>query len=62
MRILLSHELFKFLSEGDRFLIIADVGFGIRKFIDSTSNLIKRFSKSLDKKVKLRVKMRFRDF
>ena len=61
MRILLPHELFKFLSEGDRFLAITDIGLGIRKFIDNTSNLTKRLSKSLDKKIKLRVKMRFRD-
>jgi hypothetical protein len=61
MRIFLPHKLFKFLSESDRFLIITDVGLGIRKSINNTSNLIKRLSKSLNKKVKSRVKMRFRN-
>jgi hypothetical protein len=62
MRVFLSYELLKFLSESDRFFIITDIGLGIRKSIDSTSNLTKRFPKSLNKKVKSRVKMRFRDF
>jgi hypothetical protein len=62
MRILLPHKLFEFLSEDDRFFVIADVGLDIRKSIDSTSNLIKRLPKSFNKKVKPRVKMRLRDF
>jgi hypothetical protein len=62
MRIFLPYELFEFLSESDRFFTITDIGLGIRKFIDSTSNFIKRLSKSLNKKVKSRVKMCFRGF
>jgi hypothetical protein len=62
MKVLLPHELLEFLSEGDRFFAIADIDLGIRKFIDNTSNLIKRLSKSLNKKVKSRVKIRFRGF
>ena len=61
MKIFLLYKLFEFLSESDRFLAITDIDLGIRKSIDSTSNLIKRLPKSLNKKVKSRVKIRFRN-